>query len=274
MRGFGRSALIFVPLMLYVSFTILPFYSMVAIAFQEGGETTGVFNPIPTSFTWDHVISVINDHGFGTYVRNSMIVAVGASLIVLPLSILTGYGLARFRFGGRRLFIVALLLTQFIPPALLIIPIFVIFNGLGLLNTLLGVVIIVATFELPLTVILMSGFIATIPIELEEAARVDGCTRVGAVRRVVMPLLGPGVVAVGAFAFVGAWNNFLFALFLINEQDLYVVPVGLSFFLGEYNVDFAALAAGGLVAVLPVLIIFGLAQRYITGGLSAGAVKG
>ena len=103
---------------------------------------------------------------------------------------------------------------------------------------------------------------------------VDGCTRFQSVVRIVLPLLRPGIVAVASFAFVGAWNNFLFALFLINNQDLYTVPVGLSYFLGEYNVDYAALAAGGVIAVLPVVLIFAFIQRYLVGGLSVGAVKG
>lgn len=103
---------------------------------------------------------------------------------------------------------------------------------------------------------------------------VDGCSRFQSVLRILLPLLKPGIVAVAAFAFVGAWNNFLFALFLVNDQNLYTVPVGLSYFLGEYNVDYAALAAGGVVAVAPVVLIFALIQRYLVGGLSVGAVKG
>lgn len=192
----------------------------------------------------------------------------------VPIAILTGYGLCRYRLAGRQVFMLVLLMTQFVPAAMLIIPLFIIFKQIGLLNTLIGLVLVNTTFELPLTAILMRGFISGIPFELEEAAMVDGCSRLQGVIRIVLPLLRPAIVAVAAFAFVGAWNNFLFALFLVNDQDLYTVPVGLSYFLGEYNVDFAALAAGGVIAVLPVVLLFALIQRYLVGGLSVGAVKG
>lgn len=194
-------------------------------------------------------------------------------IVDIPIAVLTGYALSRFRFRGKTAFMLALLTTQFVPASMLIIPIYIIFKDLNLLDSLLGLVLINATFELPFAAILMRGFVSAIPFELEEASMVDGCTRFQGVLRVALPLLRPGVVAVAAFGFVGAWNNFLFALFLISDQNLYTVPVGLSYFLGEFNVDYAALAAGGVVAVVPVVGVFALIQRYLVGGL-AGAVKG
>jgi multiple sugar transport system permease protein len=269
-----RAGLLYLPLALYALFTLVPFYSMVVLSFRQGGQSTGAFSFLPLPFTLEHFDALINAAGFATYVRNSFAVAMGTVICAIPIAILTGYGLSRFRLRGRQAFMLILLMTQFVPPAMLIIPLFIIFKQIGLLNTLIGLVMVNTTFELPLTAILMRGFISGIPIDLEEAAMVDGCTRFQSVVRILLPLLTPGIVAVAAFAFVGAWNNFLFALFLINAQDLYTVPVGLSYFLGEYNVDYAALAAGGVVAVAPVVLIFALIQRYLVGGLSVGAVKG
>jgi multiple sugar transport system permease protein len=269
-----RAGLLYLPLLLYGLFTLLPFYSMVELSLHQGGQATGAFSFLPFPLTLEHFDALINGAGFGTYVRNSSIVALGTVACAVPLAILTGYGLSRFRLRGAQVFMLVLLMTQFIPAAMLIIPLFIIFEQIGLLNTLLGLVLVNTTFELPLTAILMRGFIGGIPLELEEAAMVDGCSRFQGVLRILLPLLKPGIVAVAAFAFVGAWNNFLFALFLINDQGLYTVPVGLSYYLGEYNVDFAALAAGGVVAVAPVIVIFALIQRFLVGGLSVGAVKG
>jgi multiple sugar transport system permease protein len=273
-RLLDRAGTIYLPLAVYALFTLVPFYSMVVLSLHQGGRSTGAFTYTPFPITWDHFDALIRGAGFGTYVRNSFAVALGTVACAVPIAILTGYGLCRFRLAGRQVFMLVLLTTQFVPAAMLIIPLFIIFKQIGLLDTLIGLVLINTTFELPLTSILMRGFISGIPFELEEAAMVDGASRFQSVVRIVLPLLRPGIVAVAAFAFVGAWNNFLFALFLINNQDLYTVPVGLSYFLGEYNVDFAALAAGGVIAVLPVVLIFALIQRYLVGGLSVGAVKG
>src|SRR5262252_975300 len=257
-RLLDRAGFLYLPLALYGIFTLVPFYSMVVLSLHSGGSATGAFTFTPFPITWAHFDALINGAGFGTYVRNSFVVAVGAVSFAKPIAILTRYGLCRYRLRGRHVFMLVLLTTQFVPAAMLIIPLFIIFKEIGLLNTLIGLVLINTTFELPLTAILMRGFISGIPFELEEAAMVDGCSRFQGVVRIVLPLLRPAIVAVAAFAFVGAWNNFLFALFLINDQDLYTVPVGLSYFLGEYNVDFAALAAGGVIAVLPVVLVFAL----------------
>jgi multiple sugar transport system permease protein len=273
-RLLDRGALLWGPLVLYGAFTLMPFYSMVVLSLHEGGQSTGAFSFLPIPFTWRHFVDLVGGQGFGVYVRNSMVVALGTVVCGVPLAILTGYALSRYRFAGRQAFMLVLLMTQFIPAAMFIIPLFVIFKEIGLLNTLIGLVLVNTTFELPLAAILMRGFVGGIPFELEEAAMVDGCGRFQSVIRIVLPLLAPGVVAVAAFAFVGAWNNFLFALFLVNDQDLYTVPVGLSYFLGEFNVDLAALAAGGVIAVLPVVAVFAVIQRYLVGGLSVGAVKG
>ena len=273
-RLLDRAGLLYLPLLLYGVFTLVPFYSMVVLSLHAGGSATGAFTFLPFPISRAHFDALIDGAGFGTYVRNSFIVALGTVACAVPVAILTGYGLCRYRLRGRNAFMLVLLTTQFVPAAMLIIPLFIIFKQLGLLDTLVGLVLVNATYELPLTAILMRGFISGIPFELEEAAMVDGCTRFQSVVRILLPLLRPGIVAVASFAFVGAWNNFLFALFLINDQDLYTVPVGLSYFLGEYNVDYAALAAGGVIAVLPVVLIFALIQRYLVGGLSVGAVKG
>ncbi|SDO34315.1 carbohydrate ABC transporter permease [Lentzea jiangxiensis] len=258
------------PLVLYLLFTLIPFYWMLVFAVRPAGETSLV----PWPITFEHFDTVWNGVGFGLFFQNSLIIGVGTLVTVTVFALMGGYALARFKFRGQRVFLLALLCTQFIPGAMMLIPLFVIFKSAGLLNSLTGLIIADTAFQLPLALILMSGFVRNVPVELEEAAMVDGCTRLRAFFAVTLPQLRPALVAVGSFAFIGAWNNFLFALMFASKQDKFTLPVGLSYALGEFNTDFGALAAGGVVAAVPVVLVFAVVQRFLVQGLSAGAVKG
>ncbi|KQV06504.1 carbohydrate ABC transporter permease [Leifsonia sp. Root112D2] len=265
----GR-ALILVPAALLLLFTLIPFYWLFLFAFRANGSTSLL--PIP--FTLDHFATVWNGSGFGIYFVNSVYVAIAALFITSVLSVLGGYALARFAFRGKTVLLIVLLCTQFVPGAMMLIPLFQVLNTLNLINSLWGLIIVVSVFQLPLSLILMAGFIRNVPIELEEAAWIDGCSRIRGFCAVVLPLLRPAIVAIGSFAFIEAWNVFLFALMFLNDQSLFTVPVGLSYLIGEYGVDFGALAAGGVIAIVPVVILFAYVQKFLVQGLSAGAVKG
>ncbi|GAA1271802.1 MULTISPECIES: carbohydrate ABC transporter permease [Planotetraspora] len=269
-RDRGRVLRLYVPLGLYLVFTLIPFYWMVVFAVRPSGSTT----PVPWPITFEHFETVWNDIGYAVFFRNSVIVGVWSLLATTVLAVMGGYALSRFRFRGRSLFMVVLLCTQFIPGAMLLIPLFTIFKTLGLINNLGSLIVADTVFNLPLSVILMSGFISAVPFTVEEAAMVDGCTRLRAFLAVVLPQLRPGLIAVGSFAFIHTWNNFLFALMFVSRQDSFTIPVGLSYTIGEYSADFGALAAGGVVAAVPVVCVFAVVQRYLVTGISAGAVKG
>jgi multiple sugar transport system permease protein len=261
---------LFGPLALYLAFTLVPFYWMLVYAIRPAG-THGL---VPWPLTLEHFRTVWYGLGFGFFFRNSAFVAVVTLFVVSLFALLGGYALARFRFRGSRVFLLCLLCTQFVPGVTMLIPLFVLFRHLHLLNSLASLVVAESAFQLPLALVLMSSFIRNVPVELEEAAMVDGCSRLRAFLAVVLPQLRPGIVAVGSFAFIGSWNNFLFALMFISDQDRFTIPVGLSYTIGEYNADFGALAAGGVVAAVPVVCVFAVIQRYLVQGLSAGAVKG
>jgi multiple sugar transport system permease protein len=261
---------LYAPLGLYLLFTLVPFYWMLVYAIRPTG-TTGM---LPWPLTLEHFRTVWYGLGFGIFFRNSVLVGLVTLCCVSVLSLMGGYALARFRFRGDRLFLVLLLCTQFMPGVTLLIPLFILFRQTHLINNLTSLVIAETAFQLPLSLVLMSSFVRNVPVELEEAAMVDGCSRLRAFLAVVLPQLRPGIVAVGSFAFIGSWNNFLFALMFISDQDRFTIPVGLSYTIGEYNADFGALAAGGVVAAVPVVCVFAVIQRFLVQGLSAGAVKG
>ncbi|MEQ4724771.1 carbohydrate ABC transporter permease [Nonomuraea sp. B19D2] len=261
---------IYVPLALYLLFTLVPFYWMLVFAFRPAGS----MSIVPWPITFEHFDTVWNGMGFAVFFQNSLLVGIASLIATTVVALAGGYALARYDFRGKGAFMVGMLCTQFIPGALMIIPLFEIFRTLALTNSLWSLVIAETVFQLPLSLILISGFIRNIPYELEQAAWVDGCSRLRGFLAIVLPLLRPALVAVGSFAFIHSWNNFLFALMFINDQEKFTVPVGLAYNLGENSVDLGALAAGGVIAALPVVIVFAFIQRYLVQGLSAGAVKG
>lgn len=262
--------LLWVPLAFALLFTLVPFYWMLLFAFRPSGSTA----LFPWPLTFEHFAKVWTGGGFGTFFLNSVYVALASLVISIVVGLMGGYALARFSFRGKGAFLLVMLCTQFVPGAMLLIPLFQIFNGIGLTNSLWSLIIGDSVFQLPLSLVLMVGFIRNVPIDIEEAAWIDGCSRFRAFIAVVLPLLRPGIVAVGSFAFISAWNNFLLAVMFISSQDKFTIPVGLSYLIGEFGTDFGALAAGGVIAVVPVVAIFAFVQRYLVQGLSAGAVKG
>ncbi|MBI0299764.1 carbohydrate ABC transporter permease [Streptomyces sp. PRKS01-29] len=261
---------IYLPLGLYLLFTLVPFYWMLLFALRPAGSNALV----PWPVTGEHFQKVWNERSFGIFFQNSMIVGVASLVMTTAVALAGGYALARFDFAVKKGFLLALLASQFIPGALMLVPLFEIFKNLQMINSLGSVIIAETVFQLPLSIILISGFIKNVPVSLEEQAWVDGCGRFRAFCAVVLPLLRPGLIAVGSFAFVHSWNHFLFALMFLSSQDKQTIPVGLNTLIGADSVDLGALAAGGVIAAVPVVIVFAFIQKWLITGFSAGAVKG
>lgn len=224
--------------------------------------------------TAQNYVDLFRNVPFLAYFRNSLIVATGTMLLTLVVSSLGAYGFARFRFRGRGPLLAAMLMAYMIPSVVLLVPLLVIFRSYGLINTYQGLILAEATNTAPFALLLLINYFASLPRELEEAAQVDGCGRLRTLVRIVLPLAVPGLVAAGLFAFIAAWNNFLFAFLFATTDRVKTLPVIMRLFaLGEPAV-WGVSAAGAILTTLPVVLLFLLFQRALMSGLAAGAVKG
>lgn len=230
---------------------------------------------LPGSVTIDNFVRVATSPNipFLEQFRNSIIVSFSTTALVLLAGAWGAYALARLEFRGKRAFGLMLLLVQLFPGVLLIIPLFVVLSNLHLTNSLTGLTLAYTTGVLPFVVWLLRGYFLSIPAELEDAARIDGCGYLGALFRVVLPLAAPGLAAAATLAFVNAWNEFLLAYVLINNDALRVLSVGLSAYIDQFSTDYSGLFAMATLTTLPVVLVFLFFQRFLVGGLAAGAVK-
>ncbi len=211
---------------------------------------------------------------FAGYLRNSLLVSVGAVFLALFAAFTAAICLSRHRFRGRGTVLTTLLIAQMFPAVLLVIPLQSELRHAGLLNTRTGLILVDATCATPFAVWLLKGFLDNLPRELDEAAQIDGCSNLQRIRYVLFPLMRPGLTAAGTYIFIFSWNEFLYALTFTSSDASHTVPVGLQLFIGEYQIRWDLLCAGGVVAAVPVLAGFMLVQRNLIAGLTAGAVKG
>ena len=208
------------------------------------------------------------------YFVNSAVISLGATAIALVLAIFAAYGFARFEFRGKVAAQAFILVGQLLPTAAIIVPLFVTLRYLGLVNTYLGLILVYMILTLPLSVWMLTSYFRAIPVELEEAAIIDGASRLGVLFRITLPLALPGIVAIVVYAFVTTWNEFIFALVLAQDASVKTLPIGIAEFTTEFNTDWGAVMAASLIMTLPIAIMFFAMQRLFIGGLTAGAVKG
>jgi multiple sugar transport system permease protein len=228
----------------------------------------------PREPTLQNYVDLFRNVAFVTYFRNSAVVATGTMLLTLAVASLGAYAFVRFRFPGRAPLLVAMLMAYMIPSVVLLVPLLVIFRSYGLINTYQGLILAEATNTAPFALLLLINYFAALPRELEEAAQVDGCGRLRTLVRIVLPLAVPGLVAAGLFAFIAAWNNFLFAFLFTTTDRVKTLPIMMRLFaLGEPAV-WGVSAAGAILTTLPIVLLFLLFQRMLMSGLAAGAVKG
>jgi N,N'-diacetylchitobiose transport system permease protein len=252
-----------------------PVYWMMSTAFKEPGD---IQSYVPTFIPWpptfDNFVTAVTRPNFLDFLRNSVIISLTVVGLALVVGLMAAMTVARVRFRGRKGFLLLVVVAQMAPFEALMIPIFLVIRDAGLYNQILSLIVIYFIFTLPFTIWSLRGFIAGIPVDLEEAAMVDGCSRLQAFRRVVLPLLAPGLVATSIFAFITAWNEFLFALVMMRDPQNFTLPVWLTTFKTAFGTDWGGTMAASTLFTLPVLAFFLVIQNRMVGGIAAGAVKG
>lgn len=274
-RRVGRP-LQYLALACYMVFLGFPLLFLILAAFKTPQELQSA-NPafLPNSLNFDNFIAAIDKANLIHAAGNSLIVAVSTTIIVTIISLPAAYALARFRTKMRGIATGWILLSQVFPFILIIIPLFLVLKQIGLVNNLVGLILVYTVWSLPFALWMLQGYVAGIPVELEEAGAMDGGSRLLILRRIVLPLLAPGLVATSLFTFISSWNEFFFALVLIQDPELQTLPLTLARFVGaEGQVQLGQLAAAALLATIPSLVFFALIQRRLTSGLMSGAVKG
>jgi multiple sugar transport system permease protein len=269
----GRILQVEIPILLIVVFAIGPYFWMMLTSVKPDADITQwPLRYLPSRITFEHYDTLLAHTSFAMNLLNSLIVAVGAVVVGLAASVPAAYAFSRFRFAGRRTLMTQFLVINMFPIVLLIIPLFVLMRSLGLLDTFIGIIAGHSTFAIPFAIWMLTSYMNSVPRELDEAAFIDGASRLQTIRLVLLPLLMPGLVTTAIYIFVTSWNEYLFAMMLSGE-NVRTVTVALQHFIGEFTVQWGLLTAGGTLIAIPVTILFLLVQRRLVGGLTAGAVK-
>jgi multiple sugar transport system permease protein len=274
-RGVGRGWLIatYSALVIFLIWTVVPFLWMILASLKTNKEIYGDFTILPPTVYFGHYVTLLGGK-FGIWMRNSAEVSIAATALSITLGAIGAYAITRLRFAGRRVVALGLVFTYLIPQSLLFIPLFQVVAGVGLTDTVGALILIYPTITLPFCTWLLMSYFKSIPVELEDAALIDGCNRLGVLWRIVLPLSTPALVVVGLFSFTQAWNEFLYALVMTNSVSSRTVTVGLTQMLGEDVFYWGQMMAGALITALPPVIMYTLAQRFVVKGLVVGGVKG
>lgn len=274
-KRIDKAFLLYIPLAVIVVWVLVPLLWAVLNAFKpEMDIINGASRYFPRAVTLDNFAYVWNNNNFSVYFKNSLSVSAISVVLIVLLSLANGYAMSRFRFSGSNLFMIIIVCTQFVPVVMLLVPQFIIYKSVGLINTHTALVISTVTSAIPFNTLMMKSFISGVPVEVDEAAMVDGASRFRILLTIIPPIILPGIVAVTSFAFINSWNEFLSAFTFLNSESKFTLSIGLRYLIGEYGVKYAALSVGSLIAVAPPVIMFAFIQKYLISGLNAGAVKG
>lgn len=270
------SAVTYILISILAVICVFPFFWMLISALKPKDEIrSAVPSLLIDNPTIDNFRRVLVDNGFLTYIKNSFVVSLAATLISMIIAVLAGYALSRYY---RKRIVKAsnfmMMLSQMIPGVLLLVPLYMIMQQMHMLETHISLVLAYTTFVIPLCTFMMSSFFDTVPIDLEEAAEIDGCSKAKALIRVILPVSIPSLISTGLYAFINAWNEFMFGYVLISSDKLRTLTPAIMLFKGANLVDWGGLMAASVISVLPVTIIFLFLQKYFLAGLMSGSVKG
>ncbi|UJF31727.1 carbohydrate ABC transporter permease [Paenibacillus hexagrammi] len=267
--------LFYIPLLATLLFVLLPFLWDISTSLKrEEDILSSTIHYFPSPITFDNFIKVWSVNKFSGFFINSLFICLVSVIFVAILSITNGYALSRFKFAGKNLFMLILLSTQMLPVILFVIPLFLIFKSMGLMNTPYAIILFYIVSQVAFNTLLMKGFIGGIPKEIDEAAMVDGASRFRVIFTIITPVILPGIVATAAFAFIGCWNEFLVAFSFLTSASKFTIPIGLKYLIGQYSVEYGSLAAGSIIGLIPPILLFMYIQRFLIQGLAGGSVKG
>ncbi len=275
-----ESVLVHLALVLAVAFALYPVLWVISLGFSGSRNPAGQILPIPVNPTIDHLNAVVLSKSktgewlFGAQFFNSIVVSISTAIVGVLIAIPAAYALARFEFAGKQAGVRAMLATQMFPAVASAVPLYLLLNYLGLLNSRTGLVVCYASTSVPFSIFQLRAAFESIPVDLEEAAMVDGATRFTAFIKVVLPAARPAIAVTALFAFMSAYNEFILAATLLDKENMFTLPVMLQRFIGEYDAQWEKFAAGALIVSLPVMGLFYIAQRHLIAGLTAGGVKG
>ncbi len=251
-----------------------PFFWIITSSFKSPEEIIATSTTIiPRSFTLEHYEKILFNSDFFTYLINSLIVSFFSMFISIILSVSAAYGLHKLKFYGNKFVEYSLLVTYAFPGVILLIPIYLLFAKIYLLNTYIALIIVNVLFATPFAVWMLKAFFKLIPTEIEEAAYIDGASRIIVIFKIIIPLAAPGIASIAIFCFIISWTEYLFASILISTDSLKTLPVGLSAIVGQYQIDWGFLLSGAVLASLPVILLFLFIGKYFVSGLTEGAVK-
>lgn len=274
-RRVGQYVLVYVSGLLFALFSMGPILWGLSTAFKE---TKNIYTSppkwIPAPITFEHFIAVLHNEAVLRGFLNTLIIAVGTTIVALVVGILGAYGFSRYRFPGRKTLLWSVLFTQLFPRVVVIVPFFVTLRHLNLMNTRPGLILVYLMVIFPIAIWLIKGFFDNIPVEVEEAAIVDGCSLPRLLWQIILPMSRPALVAVAMYSFILAWNEFLFALVFTQGIDKRPLSVALAFFIDEQGIQWGQLMAASLLMSIPSILVFAFAQKLLVKGLSEGAVKG
>ena len=253
---------------------IIPVLWILDTSFSPGNSLSSSEGFRVGDWTTEHFSNIFSSDEFYTWVKNSLIVSIGTTLLGLSIAIPAGYGFSRYNFYGKSTIMFSFILVQMFPGVIIIVPYFILMKTLGLLNTSTGLILAYSVTALPLCVWMLKGYFDTIPRELEEAARIDGCTQFQVFWKIIIPLSLPAIAVTSLFSFLAAWNEFLLALTFNTSNDNYTLPVGLASFISPTKQLWGDFAALSIIAAIPIVLLFILFQKYLINGLTAGSVKG
>lgn len=272
-----KNILLLIAALLVMCVLLFPLYWIIVTSLKTEKE---IFQ-IPPTF-WPEVLNLksyaaqveTGDFNMFQSFGNSFLISIGATLVAVVLAVPASYGIARYRFKGKKLVLLGFLVTQMLPVAVLLTPMFIMFRNMHLYNTPWAAVLADATIGIPFSVLILKNYFASIPVELEEAARIDGCNRFNAFIRVLIPIAKPGVMVCAIFSFLYAWGDLAYGMTFILDQEKRPITAGIFNFMGQYGTKWSYLTAFAVVTIIPVALIFIFMQKYIISGMTSGAVKG